>query len=55
MSAIAGAARAGVRLFTATSGPGLLRGLEAIVSWSGYRVLVVFGILTRVVNVLLLI
>jgi pyruvate ferredoxin oxidoreductase alpha subunit len=30
MSAIHGAARAGVRLFTATSGPGLLRGLEAI-------------------------
>ena len=31
MSAIAGVARAGIRLFTATSGPGLLRGLEAIV------------------------
>ena len=50
MSAIAGAARAGVRLFTATSGPGLLRGLEAIVSWSGHRCPVVLGILTRVVN-----
>ena len=50
MSAIAGAARAGVRLFTATSGPGLLRGLEAIVSWSGHRVPAVLGILTRVVN-----
>jgi pyruvate ferredoxin oxidoreductase alpha subunit len=50
MSAIAGAARAGVRLFTATSGPGLLRGLEAIVSWSGHRVPAVLGILTRVIN-----
>lgn len=50
MSAIAGAARAGVRLFTATSGPGLLRGLEAIASWPGHRVPAVLGILTRVVN-----
>ncbi len=50
MSAIAGAARAGVRLFTATSGPGLLRGLEAIVSWPGHRVPCVLGVLTRVVN-----
>ena len=50
MSAIAGAARAGVRLFTATSGPGLLRGLEAIVSWPGHRVPAVLGILTRVIN-----
>lgn len=50
MSAIAGASRAGVRLFTATSGPGLLRGLEAIVSWPGHRVPAVLGILTRVVN-----
>jgi len=50
MSAIAGAARAGVRLFTATSGPGLLRGLEAIVSWPGHRVPAVLGVLTRVVN-----
>jgi pyruvate ferredoxin oxidoreductase alpha subunit len=50
MSAIAGAARAGVRLFTATSGPGLLRGLEAIASWPGHRVPAVLGVLTRVVN-----
>jgi len=50
MSAIAGAARAGVRLFTSTSGPGLLRGLEAIVSWPGHRVPCVLGVLTRVVN-----
>ncbi len=50
MSAIAGAARGAVRVFTATSGPGLLRGLEAIVSWPGHRVPVVLGVLTRVVN-----
>ncbi|MFT5659565.1 MAG: pyruvate ferredoxin oxidoreductase alpha subunit [Sulfurimonas sp.] len=50
MSAIAGASRAGVRLFTATSGPGLLRGLEAIVSWPGHRVPAVLGVLTRVIN-----
>lgn len=50
MSAIAGAARAGVRLFTATSGPGLLRGLEAIAAWPGHRVPAVLGILTRVIN-----
>jgi len=50
MSAIAGAARAGVRSFTATSGPGLLRGLEAIASWPGHRVPAVLGVLTRVVN-----
>ncbi|CAA6806429.1 MAG: Pyruvate:ferredoxin oxidoreductase, alpha subunit (EC [uncultured Sulfurovum sp.] len=50
MSAIAGAARGGVRMFTATSGPGLLRGLEAIVSWPGHRIPCVLGVLTRVVN-----
>ena len=50
MSAIAGAARGGVRMFTATSGPGLLRGLEAIVSWPGHRIPVVLGVLTRVIN-----
>jgi Pyruvate:ferredoxin oxidoreductase and related 2-oxoacid:ferredoxin oxidoreductases, alpha subunit len=50
MSAIAGAVRGGVRAFTATSGPGLLRGLEAIASWPGHRIPVVLGVLTRVVN-----
>ncbi len=50
MSAIAGASRAGVRVFTATSGPGLLRGIEAIASWPGHRVPAVLGVLTRVVN-----
>ncbi|MFP4333368.1 MAG: ferredoxin oxidoreductase, partial [Campylobacterales bacterium] len=50
MSAVAGAARAGVRIFSATSGPGLLRGLEAIASWPGHRIPAVLGVLTRVIN-----
>ena len=50
MSAIAGAVRGGARAFSATSGPGLLRGLEAIVSWPGHRIPAVLGIMTRVVN-----
>jgi len=50
MSAIAGAVRGGVRAFSATSGPGLLRGLEAIASWPGHRIPAVLGVLTRVVN-----
>ena len=50
MSAIHGAGRIGVRLFTATSGPGLLRGLEAIAAWPGHRIPAVIGVLTRVVN-----
>jgi len=50
MSAIHGAGRIGVRLFTATSGPGLLRGLEAIAAWPGHRIPAVLGVLTRVVN-----
>ena len=37
MSALGGASRAGVRALTATSGPGLMRGLEAISSWPGAR------------------
>jgi Pyruvate:ferredoxin oxidoreductase and related 2-oxoacid:ferredoxin oxidoreductases, alpha subunit len=50
MSAIAGAVRGGARAFTATSGPGLLRGIEAIASWPGHRIPAVLGVLTRVVN-----
>ncbi len=50
MSAIAGAVRGGARAFSATSGPGLLRGLEAIASWPGHRIPVVLGVMTRVVN-----
>ena len=50
MSAIAGAVRGGARAFSATSGPGLLRGLEAIASWPGHRIPAVLGVMTRVVN-----
>lgn len=50
MSAIAGASRAGVRAFTATAGPGTLRGLEPIVSWAGHRLPVVCMFTCRVVN-----
>ncbi len=50
MSAIAGAVRGGARAFSATSGPGLLRGIEAIASWPGHRIPAVLGVLTRVVN-----
>ncbi len=50
MSAIAGASRAGVRCFTATAGPGTLRGLEPIVSWPGHRLPAVAMFTCRVVN-----
>lgn len=50
MSAIAGASRAGVRAFTATAGPGTLRGLEPIVSWAGHRLPAVCMFTCRVVN-----
>ncbi len=50
MSAIAGASRAGVRAFTATAGPGTLRGLEPITSWPGHRLPAVAMFTCRVVN-----
>ncbi|MFI5304898.1 MAG: transketolase C-terminal domain-containing protein [Nitrospiria bacterium] len=50
MSAMAGASRSGVRALTATAGPGLLRGLEAIVSWPGGRMPIVLLVMCRVVN-----
>ena len=50
MSAMAGASRAGVRCFTATAGPGTLRGLEAIASWPGHRLPSVSIYTCRVVN-----
>ena len=50
MAAIAGASRAGVRCFTATAGPGTLRGLEGIVSWPGHRLPAVAFFTCRVVN-----
>ena len=50
MSSIAGASRAGVRCFTATAGPGTLRGIEAIASWPGHRLPAVIIFTCRVVN-----
>jgi pyruvate ferredoxin oxidoreductase alpha subunit len=50
MSTMAGASRAGVRCFTATAGPGTLRGLEPIVSWPGHRLPAVAIFTCRVVN-----
>ena len=50
MSAIAGASRSGVRCLTATSGPGLMRGIEAIVSWPGGRLPSVLLVMCRVIN-----
>jgi pyruvate ferredoxin oxidoreductase alpha subunit len=47
MSAIAGAVRGGVRAFSATSGPGLLRGLEAIASLPRHRIPAVLGLRNR--------
>lgn len=49
-SAIAGASRTGARTFTATSGPGTMRGLEVIASWPGHRLPIVAGFMARVVN-----
>lgn len=50
MSAMSGASRAGVRCLTATSGPGLMRGMEAISSWPGARVPLVLLNMCRVIN-----
>jgi pyruvate ferredoxin oxidoreductase alpha subunit len=50
MSAIAGASRGGSRCFTATAGPGTLRGIEPIVSWPGHRLPAVVMFTCRVVN-----
>lgn len=50
MSAVAGASRAGVRVLTATAGPGLMRGIEAIVAWPGGRLPSMLLVMCRVVN-----
>ncbi|VAX33560.1 Pyruvate:ferredoxin oxidoreductase, alpha subunit [hydrothermal vent metagenome] len=50
MSAVAGASRAGVRVLTATAGPGLMRGIEQIVSWPGGRLPSMLLVMCRVVN-----
>ncbi|MCH8311855.1 MAG: ferredoxin oxidoreductase [Nitrospinae bacterium] len=50
MSAMAGASRAGIRCLTATAGPGLMRGMEAIASWPGARTPIVLMDMCRVIN-----
>ena len=50
MSACAGASRAGIRTLTATAGPGLMRGMEAISSWPGARTPLVLMDMCRVIN-----
>ncbi|MBI3358094.1 MAG: ferredoxin oxidoreductase [Nitrospirae bacterium] len=50
MSAIAGASRSGVRCLTATAGPGLMRGIEAIASWPGARTPAMLLVMCRVIN-----
>jgi len=50
MSAVAGAAMGGVRIFTATGGPGTLRAFELFSTWSGARLPIVCAFMTRGVN-----
>ncbi|AKL95979.1 pyruvate:ferredoxin oxidoreductase, alpha subunit PorA [Clostridium aceticum] len=50
MSSVAGAAMGGVRVFTATGGPGTLRAFEIFPTWAGARLPVVCAFLTRGVN-----
>lgn len=50
MSAVAGASMGGVRVFTATGGPGTLRAFEAFPAWAGARLPIVCAFLTRGVN-----
>lgn len=50
MSAVAGASMAGVRIFTATGGPGTLRAFEMFPTWAGSRVPVVCAFMTRGIN-----
>ncbi len=50
MSEIAGAAMAGVRVFTATCGPGTLRAFENFPMWSGTRLPIVISFMTRGIN-----
>jgi len=50
MSSVAGAAMAGVRVFTATGGPGTLRAFEAFSTWAGARLPIVCAFMTRGIN-----
>jgi len=47
MASMMGAASAGVRTFTATSGPGTLRAMEPFACWAGYRLPIVCPIMGR--------
>ncbi len=47
MASMMGAASAGVRTFTATSGPGTLRAMEPFSCWAGYRLPIVCPIMGR--------
>ncbi len=50
MSSVAGAAMGGVRVFTATGGPGTLRAFEVFSTWAGARLPIVCAFMTRGVN-----
>lgn len=50
MSEVAGASMGGVRVFTATGGPGTLRAFEMFSTWSGARLPIVCAFLTRGIN-----
>ncbi len=50
MSAVAGAAMGGVRVFTATGGPGTMRALEMFPTWVGARLPIVCAFFTRGIN-----
>lgn len=50
MSSVAGAAMGGVRVFTATGGPGTLRAFENFSTWAGARLPIVCAFMTRGVN-----
>lgn len=50
MSAVAGASMGGVRVFTATGGPGTLRAFEMFPTWAGARLPVVCAFFCRGVN-----
>jgi len=50
MAAVAGASMGGVRVFTATGGPGTLRAFEMFSTWAGARLPIVCAFMTRGVN-----
>lgn len=50
MSAVAGASMGGVRVFTATGGPGTLRAFEMFPTWAGARLPIVCAFFCRGVN-----